>query len=221
MSVVIEIITPVLILTMLGFGAVKLGLFPKQAADGLAKFVFDFAVPILLIRTFATTDLPEHFPWQLFLSFYLPAALIYFIGFIVGRYVFKQNYMDQILNGFSWSFGNNVLIGLPVVILTFGEKGTLPFLILLSIHGLLYFTFSSIFLEIGRQSGTRFSLREMLKGLITNPVIFGISVGLTLNFLNIPIPTFIDVVASHMQAAVTPCALFSLGVALTNYGVFG
>ena len=48
--------------------------FSAQVGEGLARFVFDFAIPALLLRTFANADLPDDMPLDPIGSYYLPGA---------------------------------------------------------------------------------------------------------------------------------------------------
>jgi predicted permease len=48
--------------------------FSAQVGEGLARFVFDFAIPALLLRTFANADLPDDMPLDPIGSYYLAGA---------------------------------------------------------------------------------------------------------------------------------------------------
>ena len=48
-----------------------------------------------------------------------------------------------------------MLLGLPLAMLTFDEAGMVPFLILLSVHGLGYLTVTTGLLEYGRRRQSR------------------------------------------------------------------
>ena len=56
MNVVFEVSIPVFGLGLLGYFATRLGYFSRDNADGLARFVYNFAVPLLLFRTLAHAD---------------------------------------------------------------------------------------------------------------------------------------------------------------------
>jgi len=220
---VAQIVAPVFSLALLGYVAARLGWFPAAAAEGLARFVFDFAVPLMLVRVLGQAQLPEVLPWRPLASFYLPAALAYGVGTLVSRRLFGRDFMSSVIAGFCSSFGNSVLLGLPLAILTFGEDGMLPFLLLISIHGLSYFTLTTALLEYGRHHGgskRRLAL-GVLKGLATNPIVLGLAAGVVLNLTHLALPDTLDRILAYMQQAVTPCALFSLGASLSRGRVAG
>jgi predicted permease len=127
------------------------------------------------------------------------------------------------MTGFASSFGNSVLLGLPLALLVFGEEGALPFLLLLSVHGLTYFSVTTTLLEYGRHHDQPASLvlLRVAKGLATNPIVLGLAGGVLLNRLALPLPLALDRVLAYMQQSVTPCALFSLGVSLARDRIAG
>ena len=223
MTAVLDIVIPLFGIGLLGYVAARKGWFPANASEGLARFVFDWAVPLMLLRVFATTPLPDDFPWKLLVAFYAPACFVYVLGMTVARKAFARTFPEQIVTGFSCAFGNSVLLGLPLTLLTFGEAASVPFFILLSVHGLSYFTVTTVLLESSR-SGTRSLSRLLLgtlKGLLRNPLILGLASGLILNRLHLTLPAPLDTMTGYMQQAVMPCALFSLGAALYSYGFAG
>ncbi len=223
MNAVIDIAGPIFGIGLLGYVAARQRWFSERAAEGLALFVFDWAVPLMLVRLFATAPLPETFPWRLLAAFYVPACLLYATGILVAKRFFGRPYLDRVITGFAYTFGNSVLLGLPLILLTFGEEGTVPFFILLSLHGLSFFSATTILMELGRnreQSVSRL-VTGTLKGFITNPIILGMITGLILNRLQLTLPGPVDKIAEYMQLAVMPCALFSLGAALNAYGIAG
>ena len=223
MNAVIDVVGPVFGLGLIGYIAARLGFFSENMAQGLARFVFDYAVPLLLVRMFAVAQLPDVIPLGLWVSFYVPVFGVYALGMLLAARRFERNFMEQVIAGFGCAFGNTVLLGLPLVLLFFGDEGALPFFILISIHGLSLFTATTVLLEYGRnrKSSLRELPLEVLKGLVKNPIIVGIAVGLALNRSATPLPGPIDQIAEYMQHAVTPCALFSLGASLTRYGIAG
>lgn len=224
MEIVLDIVLPIFGVVVLGYGATRLGWFGGDAESGLAKFVFDFAVPLMLFRSLATAELPETLPWGYLASYYLSAAVIYLAGFLIARYAFKRTLGGQIITGFGFAFGNTVLLGLPLILTTFGDAAALPFFILLSIHGLCFFTLTTLLLELGRNAGgtsKRQMTRDTLRALFTNPILLGIFAGLIVNLTSVGLPGPIEAICALMQQAVTPCALFSLGASLTQYGIAG
>jgi hypothetical protein len=193
--------------------------------DAVARFVFTFAVPALLLRTVGTTDLPAEPPIGLFASFYLSAAVIFASGMLVARLFFARPPAGQTLTGMAFAFGNTVMVGLPIILAAYGEEGALPFFIILAVHGLIYFSTTTLLLEIQQgaagRAGLRALPRNLAKALVTNPILIGIALGLAANLSGFGVPGPIERVCEVMQGAVAPGALFVLGASLVRYGIRG
>lgn len=225
MAILFDIMLPVFGLVLFGFVAARAGWVPDQVTDGIATFVFTFAVPALLLRTLGTAELPDAPPWGLFASFYLAAAIVYAGGMLVGRFVFDRPPMGCTLTGMGFAFGNTVMVGLPVTLAAYGDAGMLPFLIILSVHGLSFFTVTTILLETQRSAGGRDGLKALPakvgRALVTNPILIGIGLGLAANLSGVGVPEPLERICRALQDAVTPCALFALGASLVRYGLKG
>lgn len=225
MDILIEIMLPVFGVVLFGAGARWLKWIDDAGIDAVGRFVFTFAVPCLLLRTVGTADLPAHPPYGLFASFYLGAVVLFAAGMLVGRFAFGRPPMGQTLTGMGFSFGNTAMVGLPIMLAAYGDAGALPFFMILSVHGLIYFTATTILLESQHQVGGRAGLRALPKAvahsLITNPIIIGLALGLFVNLSGIGLPGPVDQICRVMQGAVPPCALFVLGASVVRYGIRG
>jgi predicted permease len=225
MDILIDIMLPVFGVVTVGAVARWFGWIEDRAVDAVASFVFTFAVPALLLRTVGTTDLPEQPPIGLFASFYIGAIAIYLGGMVIGRFGFARPAMGQTLTGMACAFGNTVMVGFPIMLAAYGDEKALPFFLILSIHGLIFFTLTTLLLEVQNGVGGRDGLRALPlnlgKALVTNPILIGIALGLTANLSGLGVPDPIERVCAVLQGAVAPCALFVLGASLVRYGIRG
>ena len=132
MNTVVDIYAPVFALGLLGYASARFGFFTRAHADGLEKFVFDFAVPLLLFRTLAQAEPLDNPPWRLLLGYYAPMALCYCIGVALCAALQrnanrKRAFAERIIGGFACSYGNAILLGLPLALLTFDADGQLAY----------------------------------------------------------------------------------------------
>ena len=119
---VIDIILPIFGLLMVGYITASVGWFDQSAVRGLTRFVFDFAVPMLLLRTISTTTLPDVIPWDYLASYYLGTFIILFSVLGLTRLFWQRTFSQQVINAFSGSFSNTVLLGIPIILLAFGDQ---------------------------------------------------------------------------------------------------
>lgn len=223
MEAVAGIVLPVFGLVALGYGAALVGWFPEQATEGLTRFVFNFAVPVLLFRTLATTTLSADTPWSFLAAFYLGLLLVFLAAMLIAQTGFAQELGGQTISGMSASYSNTVLLGIPIVLAAFGDAGAVPLFIVIAIHSPLTFPVFTILLEIARRRDARLIMLpwSVIKGLMTNPIFVGLLVGLGFNLLELPIWRPVDRIAELLSGAVAPCALFAMGASLFRYRIFG
>jgi predicted permease len=206
-----------------GYAATFTRVFGRDAANALAAFVFYFAIPVMMFRNMATTELPETIAWGYLGSYFLGVAVVFGIGMTTARLAFGGSFERQALIGFGSAFGNSVLLGIPLVLTSFGEQASLPLFLLLAFHSTVLFTAITVILEAGRGGGE--ALRAVplraLKGLLGNPIIWGMAGGIGFSLLGLRLPDAIDRWAVLLAGAAVPCALFSVGASLRAYRIVG
>jgi predicted permease len=223
MYILIEIIMPVFGLAILGFTAVKLGWFEQSGINGLSSFVFNFAIPVMLFRTVATAELPDVIPWNFLSAYYFGALSLFAVAIFSGRTFFQQSSSDSGIFGMGAAYSNVVLMGIPLIVTSFGDKALIPLLLIVSTHAAVMFFVTTAIME--SSSGETQQLRALpfqtFKVLAKNLIVLGLMAGLLFNWLNIPIPGALDVVAKSLGGAALPCAVFSMGASLSQYKIRG
>jgi len=216
---VVEIILPIFGLLMVGYVTTSVGWFDQVAIRGLTRFVFDFAVPMLLLRTISTANLPDVIPWNYLASYYLGTFIILLSGLGITRLLWQRTFSQQVINAFSSSFSNTVLLGIPIILLTFGDRAVLPLFIIIGTHGIIMVPLFTIMLEMGKSG--RAPIKTVIVrtsyGLFTNPLIIGLLSGLACNLFEITLWKPLDEMAKLLANSVTSCALFALGATLASF----
>ena len=204
---------------MVGYVTASVGWFDQVAIRGLTRFVFDFAVPMLLLRTISTATLPDVIPWDYLASYYLGTFIILLSGLGITRLLWQRTFSQQVINAFSSSFSNTVLLGIPIILLTFGDRAVLPLFIIIGTHGIIMVPLFTIMLEMGKSG--RAPIKTVIVrtsyGLFTNPLIIGLLSGLACNLFEITLWKPLDEMAKLLANSVTPCALFALGATLASF----
>jgi len=204
---------------MVGYVTASVGWFDQVAIRGLTRFVFDFAVPMLLLRTISTATLPDVIPWDYLASYYLGTFIILLSGLGITRLLWQRTFSQQVINAFSSSFSNTVLLGIPIILLTFGDRAVLPLFIIIGTHGIIMVPLFTIMLEMGKSG--RAPIKTVIVrtsyGLCTNPLIIGLLSGLACNLFEITLWKPLDEMAKLLANSVTSCALFALGATLASF----
>jgi len=223
MQILLDIIAPVFGIIGLGYAAARLGWFSKQATDGVGTFVFNFAIPALLFRSMARLEFPETIEWGFLFAFFGGAYISWAVSMLVSRLVFKRPFGNISIAGMGGAFGNTVLLGIPLVLTTYGDDGALPIFLIISFHSWQFFIVVTMLIEGGR--GNRARMRDVplniLKGLGSNPIMYGLLGGIIWNVLDLPIPAFADSILEMLGRAALPCAIFTIGASLAAYRIAG
>ena len=115
------------------------------------------------------------------------------------------------------------MLGIPLIPRALGEDALFPLLLLISVHGITIFTAVTVAIEIarGRDKGLFNLPKQVLLGLISNPLIVSLVVGFLWKLTNIGLhPVAVDMF-NLVSTSVVPAALFVLGSSLASYSISG
>jgi malonate transporter len=219
MSALIEVILPVFLVLGFGYLAVWRGLFSQSGVDGLMKFTQNFAIPMLLFRALSDLDLSASFDPRLLTSFYTGALAGFFAGFLGARILFRRPAADAVAIGFSTLFSNSVLLGLPITERAFGADALGPNYAIIAFHAPFCYLVGVTAMEIARAGGKDVArtMASVVAAMARNGLVIGITAGLAVNLLGIPLPATFASAVDMMVRAALPAALFGLGGVLVQY----
>lgn len=223
MSEVFAILAPILALGFIGYIATRFGLFLDIHRDGLSKYVFDFAVPMLLFSAVVELERPEVSAVDLFVSYYVPLVTIFTVGLLISWRLLKRSIIESMVIGLGSCFSNTVLLGIPLIPRALGEEAFFPLFLLISVHGITIFTAVTVVIEItrGRNAGLTSLPKQVLLGLLGNPLIVGLALGFSWRLMGFGIHPIAADMFRLVTTSVVPAALFVLGSSLASYSVSG
>ena len=220
---IFDVIFPVFAIIGMGYGASKLNWVKDSTVDGLSDFTYHFAVPVMLVQTISSSSLPEQVPWTFLFSYFGASFSVLTLGCLSCRTLLRRDFGDSAVHGFTCTFPNTVLLGIPIVLMAFGEEATVPLFLIISLHSTLLLPVITTLMEVakGRNASLAKVGRNALRGIATNPIILSLVSGIVMNLLDLRLPAALDPVAELMGNAVTPCSLFALGATLTRFQIAG
>ena len=223
MNPIFDVIFPVFAIIGMGYGAAKLNWVKESTVDGLSDFTYHFAVPVMLVQTISRSSLPEQIPWAFLFSYYGASFSVLTLGLLSCRNLLGRDFGDSAMHGFTSTFPNTVLLGIPIVLMAFGKESTVPLFLIISLHSTLLLPVITTLMEVakGRNASLAKVGRNALRGIATNPIILSLVSGIVMNLLDLRLPAALDPVAELMGNAVTPCSLFALGATLTRFQIAG
>jgi len=221
-SILITVI-PVFALIMIGYLAATTGLMDKQAADGLSRFVFVFAIPALLFRTAMKINLNETLPWQLWGAFFGSAAVVWCLAIFISLKITSLRPAGGAPAAIASSFGNLVMLGIPLSVAHYGVKAAIPAALIVAIHAPVHWFFATLRAEWSAHSQKPVStiFAELAINLARNPIVMALVLGIAFGLTGIGLDPVIDRTISLLGQAGIPAALFALGLSLAAFGFKG
>ena len=208
---------PIFTLMVLGYLFRKIGLIDEKASTWMNKFVFNAALPVLVFKDLADQNFAETWNGKFVLfCFVVTSISIAFIA-LLSKWIVKDRAKRGEFIQSSYR-SSAALLGIAFIHNIYGDSasGMGPLMILGSVP--LYNVFAVIILMLtaendksGQDIGKR--LQSTVRGILTNPIILGIAVGMLWSVLRIPQPKIFRTIVSDIAALATPLGLMSMGAA--------
>ena len=208
-------LTPFIFITLFGFVFGKLKIFDLSHAKVLNLFLFYVAVPALIIKFVAQSEIGQVDIRQI-VSYFLMQGSLGLLTFLLTSKFFKRPIPESIIWALMVSLSNHVTLLLPITKIYFGTEVITQVTSIILMDGVVLLSVIAFFLELTTKKNIR--LTQFIKNIILNPMIFSILIGLLLFLLKINIDnTPIDYVLSVLAACVSPIGLFAIGITLSFY----
>ena len=207
---------PFFALIGLGYWAGRTKFFTQEATAYLTKFVFYFALSAMIFRFAANLELAEVWDGKLVAAYLCGTVVVYLFATAVG----KMRGLDMQTNAVEAQcavIGNAGFLGLPMLALLFGPQAIGPVMLVLATDLIVFSGLIVILITVGRDGRMAWSLLLTIgMGLIKNPMIVAMVLGLVWAGLKIPIPEPMNDFLSILGGAATPGALFAIGASLAS-----
>jgi len=199
-----------------GYGAGRSGFFTEAATAWLTKFVFYFALSAMLFRFSANLSLADVFDLTFVKAYLLGTAVIYVLATVVAI-LRRIPVQEAAVEAQCATIGNVGFLGIPMLVLLLGEAAIAPVMLVLAVDLIVFGSLIVIIITGARDGRISFGIfRSIGLGLIKNPMIVSIVLGLTWSGLQIPIPGPLNEFVILLGNAATPGALFAIGASLAS-----
>lgn len=207
---------PFFCLIGLGYGAARTGFFSEQATAALTKFVFYFALSAMLFRFSANLRFDEIFEPRLAAAYFWGTCVTWAIGMLVA-FVRRLDLATASIEAQCAAIGNTGFLGVPMLALLLGQEAVGPIILILSIDLIVFSSLLTLLVTGAREGhmGLRILWRLVL-GLLKNPMIVSIGLGLAVSASGVPVPEAVNSFLTTLGNAATPGALFAIGASLAS-----
>lgn len=223
-DIVLSALLPVIALIVIGLLVGRARWLGPAATRRLSGFAFFVLTPMLLFRAMSRVHV-EQLDLQPALVYSTALALV-FGGVVAMLGVSRRSAVLAL----AVTYGNSVMIGIPLVSLAWGEAGLVTLFTLIPTHSLLLLPAATVLVEFAaaREQAVHtpelagrlwvVGLRAVHKSLV-HPVPLPIIVGLVFAQTGLVIPPWLDLPMLWMGKAYGPLALFLVGVSLAGAAV--
>jgi malonate transporter and related proteins len=214
---VADLVLPVFAVIVTGWLAGWLGYISRSLADGLVHFAYNIAMPALLFITIAQEPARNLLEWRFLMAFGGGSVLCFALVFLAVRIVWGRGLASSTIQGMAAAMTNTGFVALPILHSIYGQPAVLPAAIATVFVAAVMFPASVILLESERGSPQGSSGRSVVltKQIALNPMVLSTLLGLAWAIAGWPVPAPVAAYLNIFAAALTPCALFAIGLGLS------
>jgi hypothetical protein len=226
---VLAIVAAVFGIIAVGYVSGRTGYLSEAAARGIADFAFKLAIPALLFHTIVTATFDGVAPLGVIASFFGAAAMVWIAGTLATGLLLRRPAVDQPSLAITATFGNTVMLGLPIGVASLGPDALAPISAIIACHSpLLLLTatlHSAAVLERPGDGDTGRSLPAALvhvaRQLASQPIVVALIAAGIWRATGLPLPTPLPAMLETIARAGVPAALVSLGLSLATFKIGG
>lgn len=218
---VLSALVPVVLLIAIGFVAGRAGWIRAESTKDLSNLVFMVLMPALLFRTMSTVHI-EQLDFKPLVMYFVAAGIL-FATLLAWLGITRK----AAVLALGATFGNTVMIGVPLVSLAYGQDGLVQLFTLISVHALVLLTLATLIFEWAlarerranaEESGTSAwrSVWVAVRGSIIHPVPLPIIGGLLFAQIGWVLSPLLERPLQLLGNAFGPIALLMVGISLCS-----
>lgn len=205
---------PVFVMMVVGYAFRRLNIMSEKFTKEMNAFVFKIALPVLVFEELYEENFFDVWDFG-FVLFCFAATLASILILVITTMCFKK--IEDKAEFIQASFRSSAaLLGVGIVQNLYGDAGFVPLMIVGAVP--LYNVTAVILLTVLKPDGgeklSKKTLKKTALGIITNPIIIGIVVGLMWSILRVPSPFIFRKSVTYIANLATPLGLMALGASL-------
>src|SRR5882762_2031670 len=199
-----DLILPVFAVILSGWIVGYTGYLSRALSDALIHFAYNIAMPALLIVTIAQEPAHSLINWRFLVAFGGGSLLCFILVFGIMSIHGSRSLASRTMHGMAASMTNTGFVALPVLQAIYGPRAVLPAAIATVFVAVVMFPLAVILLELGQRDA---------HGSRTTPI------GMLWSVLGLRMPGPVAAYFGIFADALTPCALFAIGLGLSIAGL--
>jgi malonate transporter len=218
---VADLVLPVFAIIVTGWLAGRLGYISRSLADGLVHFAYNVAMPALLFVTIAQESARSFLEWRFLLAFGGGSILCFLLVFLAVRAGLGRGAAASTMYGMAAAMTNTGFVALPILHSIYGQPAVLPAAVATVFVAAVMFPLAVVLLESeqGEKHGKIAHPLALMKQIVLNPMVLSTLISLGWAVAGWPIPAPLAAYLNIFAGALTPCALFAIGLGLSVEGI--
>jgi len=214
---VVGAVLPVFGLVACGYLAGRFHIVTQASSLALNQFVYAFALPAMLFVAVYRGSLEEILS-GFFLLAVIGATLATAVAGFFLSHASGARPAESTMRALNASFANTGYLGIPLVSVAYGERAALPAALATVATNIVSFALAIVCLELF-VNPRRGGVRRALGGVVRSPLIWPIALAVLLVSLEVKIPSPVERFATLLAAAAGPCALFAIGLFVSQLSI--
>lgn len=198
------------LILVLGFYLGKKKIINHEINNGLVNLLLSVLMPASLFLAFPTEY--DETKSQMFFSglaagFVVMFALIFLSRIIFSKLFYKGEFRFE--SQFALIFNNATFLGYPIIASTFKEQGIIPYCGFIIAFNIALFSYGVYLFK-------RKVDKELFTGIVRNPNIIAVVLGVIVFMAGIKLPTFVNDAVSYVGDATTGLSVICIGYMLSH-----
>ena len=212
-------IAPLFFVMLSGYAFRNLKLCSDSFLDGMNGFVFKIALPVALFKDLSGEDFFAVWDLKFVVFCFVVTAVCITAAIILGHIIGNEDTVGEFAQGAYRS--SAAILGISFLENLYGSAGMAPLMIAAAVP--LYNVMAVVILSIFKPGGgrmTRAKALSTLKGIATNPIIWGIAVGMVWSLFKLPQPTMFKTTIGYISNLSAPLGLMAVGASFELKAAF-
>lgn len=207
--ITLEQVSILFLLIFVGFAGVKAKIIQTESRKVFSSFLVSVVMPMVILNSYMSEfdpDILANLIWSFIFS-----TVVMVLGFVLSfLFMMKSKSKNKAILMFGSMFSNSVYMGFPLIQAMFGTEGMLYTSAFVTMFNVFVWTIGYVVV-----SGKPFG-KEVLKNVITNPVLISIGVGLVIYLGRIPVPEIVKQPISLIANMNTSLSMIIIGMVIAS-----
>jgi len=204
---------PVFLLMVLGYFFKRVKIFTPEFTKTVNMFVFKIALPVLVFKDLSTQNFYELWDGGYVLFCFIVTILSILIAFILSFLLKDKSTKAEFIQSSYRS--SAALLGIGIIENVYGNSGMAPLMIIGCVP--LYNVIAVILLDFFKPNRGKMdadTIKKTFIGILKNPIIIGIFIGVVWSLIGIPQATIFSKTVNYISNLATPLGLMALGASI-------